>query len=118
MKHYIFEIYQGKDKGKQKFRWRFRDTEGTIYAKSEEPFISKLTCLRSIKRLQQNNKVKKGKAVFFVGKENLCYWRVKSNNGWTLAMSSKGHDSSVTASQIYRCFEDNASEATITESDM
>ena len=90
---YFFEIYRGKDRGKQKYRWRFVDayTERNI-AKSEEPFVSALTCRRSIDRVRAY----KGKKVeTFIGKDKKCYWRIKANNGAMLAVSSMGYDNAL-----------------------
>ncbi len=98
-----FEIYQGADKGEQRWRWRLITENGKNIGRSEEPFI-KGSIKGSIKTIQ--GKVKsalifedeseedtdKGFRFEYVQSEKnqKWYWRLKAGNNELMAMGGEG----------------------------
>lgn len=100
-----FEIYKGKGKGDEVWRWRLVDNWGDKIARSEEPF-KKGSIAKSIKKLQKKvvdapvyldegpeDKDKGNRFEFYQSAAGKWRWRFKAGNHEIMAISSKGYES-------------------------
>ena len=85
------DVYKGRSRGSQAWRWRFV-LNHDIIAKSPEPYLE-TSINPSVRRLQKN--LRTYSTTEFKAKNGKYYWNILSGNGKLVALSDKGYDSTM-----------------------
>lgn len=83
-----FELYQGKDKGKQNCRWRAHGEKGLL-GRSDEAFL-KANTMKAVEAVRAASAFKR--LQMYVDKQGKFRWRLLAANGKVVAISTKGWD--------------------------
>ena len=84
------ELYIGRSKGKQVWRWRYFWDEDVI-AKSAEGYLD-TSINAAVMRIQKN--IHKYEVDMYRGRDGKYYWRMKANNGNIVAVCDGGYKGS------------------------
>ena len=109
----FFQIYRSNDKKKSKrlTRWRYF-LEGELVAKSKEPFAN-YEAKYSIQRIRKNLKYGKYRWYTTIRSVGRWYWKLKSPNGRTVAMSTDFFKEEEDAKKAALAFKNTAWKASI-----
>ena len=83
------ELYKGRSRGKQVWRWRYVLSDGDITAKSPEAYLE-TSINPCVRRLQKNLRIYTTEE--FTSRNGQHHWKILSNNGKIVALSDKGYD--------------------------
>ena len=103
-----FEMYAD---AKDEFRWRLKDTEGTIVATSGQGYKAKADCKTMVENFKTD--ITKYKFEITEDKEKKHRFSLTAKNGQTVGSSSKGYDKKKDAEDVVEAIKKGAKDATV-----
>jgi uncharacterized protein YegP (UPF0339 family) len=105
-----FEIYSDKA---EEFRWRLKDTEGTIVATSGQGYKAKADCTKMVDNFKAD--ISKYEFELYEDNKKETRFRLKAKNGNVVGASNSGYKMKADAEKVVDAIKKNVKDATVTD---